>query len=544
MRRLRAQAGQTAAELMGMLLIVAVIIGALATSPIPGAISCGVRGAVDTIGGGSGVDCGGGDDAGAEDAPDADGDGASDADERARGTDPNRADSDGDGVTDGEEARRGTDPLEDDSDGDGVPDADEIAAGTDPRSADSDRDGLSDLEESELGTDPRNADSDGDGVRDGQELEQDSDPFSRDTDGDGKDDGEDGDPLKYSGGVDDAIKGAVCGDSGALFCPDEDDPSRATTEYILGQVLSSLVAVGDIRDGVDALLRGKLGDAFWSAVGVVPAVGDAAKIGKKVRDVITKFPARKAEALGLIYKLFPDGKLRRVALDAATDGGASALRGSGLSDEAIEQLAKKGNDLRKLADNARLGSRTLDPAEAKAIDDAVARHWPNGPRSEAVGVETALAELRRDPGIRILHTGRPGPGKPVNGPDIVAVDTRTGRPIVVEAKNTDGGKPLSRTRLRSTAGGKRVTQTEPEWLTRNPDRYLKQLRASSDPADHEAADALEDIIAGAPYDVKVVGSRPAGRGGYGTHVDQAVEEIKRGGQVGNVDIVDVQRPPP
>jgi hypothetical protein len=212
-----------------------------------------------------------------------------------------------------------------------------------------------------------------------------------------------------------------------------------------------VLVVGDIRDGVDALLGGRWGDAFWSAVGFVPAVGDAAKIGKKVRDAIAKFPGRKAEALALIYKLFPSGKLRNAALDAATDGGASALRNGGLSDDAIEQLARKGNDLRRLADNARLGARTLDRAEAKAIDDAVATHWPRGPRSEAVGVETALAELRKDPNIEILHTGRPGPGKPVNGPDIVAVDRSTGRTIVVEAKNTDGGKPLSRTRLRSTA---------------------------------------------------------------------------------------------
>ena len=544
--RLRSELGQTAAELVGMLLLVAVIIGGLATSSIPGTVACGVRSAVDTIAGGSGSECGAADsDAGAAESPDADGDGVSDADERERGTDPRSADTDRDGVNDGEEARRGSDPTNADPDGDGLPDGDEIAAGTDPRSADTDRDGLSDREEAELGTNAHSGDTDGDGVSDGRELGQDSDPFSRDTDGDGKDDGEDGDPLKYSGGVDDAVKGAVCGDSGALFCPDDDDPSRATTEYILGQVLTGLLAVGDIRDGVDALLSGQFGDAFWSAVGIVPAVGDAAKIGKKVRDVITKFPARKAEALGLIYKLFPDGKLRRAALDAATDGGASALRNSGLSDDAIEQLAKKGNDLRKLADNARLGARTLDPTEAKAIDDAVAKHWPAGSRSEAYGVETALAELKRNPNIEILHTGRPGPGKPVNGPDVVAVDTTTGRTIIVEAKNTDGAKPLSRTRLRSTAGGKRVTQTEPAWLRENPERYLKKLRESPDPGDQDAAAALERIVRdGTPYDVVVVGSRPNGSGGYGTHVDQAVDEIKKDGQVGEVTIVDVQRPPP
>jgi hypothetical protein len=497
MRRVRAQSGQTAAELLGILLIVALVIGAIASSPVASAIACGARSAVDSIAGGH-LGC----------------------------------------------AKAGSAAATHDADADGITDADERAAGTDPSNADSDGDGLSDSEEAELGTDPLKGDSDGDGLSDNDELERDSDPFNPDTDGDGDKDGEDDDPLKYSGNAGDAIKGAVCGDSSALFCPDDDDPSRATTEYMLGQILSGLVAVGDIRDGVDALLNGRWGDAFWSAVGFVPAVGDAAKIGKKIRDVLRKFPGRKAEALGLIFKLFPDGKLRRVALDAATDGGASALRNSGLSDDAIEQLAKKGNDLKKLSQNAKLGARKLDPTESKAIDDAVAKHWPNGPRSEAVGVETALAELRKNPNIEILHTGRPGPGKPVNGPDIVAVDRSTGRTIIVEAKNTDGAKPLSRARLRSTAGGQHVTQTSPDWLTRNPERYLKKLRESPDPGDQDAADALQRIIDGEPYDVKVVGSRPEGSGGYGTHVDQAVDEIKAGGQVSDVEIIDVQRPPP
>jgi hypothetical protein len=542
MGRARSQRGQTAAELMGVLLIVALIIAALAASSAPAQISCGVRHAIGKIAGATGAACG--DEGAGASGRDSDGDGVSDADERAAGTDPDKADTDGDGVSDGEEAKRGTDPASADTDGDGLSDADEIAAGTDPLLGDSDDDGLSDHEELELGSDPRKADTDGDGVPDGQELEQDSDPFNPDTDGDGENDGEDGDPLKYDGNAGDAVKGAVCGDSTVLFCPDEDDPSRASAQYILGQILSGLVAVGDIRDGVDALLHGKFGDAFWAAVGIVPAVGDATKIGKKLHDVLTKFPTRKAEALGLVYKLFPDGPLRRAALDAATDGGASALRNSGLTDDAIEQLARKGNDLKKLSESAKLGSRTLDPAEAKAIDDAVALHWPPGSRSEAYGVETALAELQKNPNIRILHTGRPGPGKPPNGPDIVAVDTSTGRTIVVEAKNTDGRKPLSGYRLRSQAAGKPVTQTTPAWLRDNPERYLKKLRESPDPGDQDAAAALERIINdGESYDVKIVGSRPNGQGGYGTGVDKAVDDIKGGGQVGDVEIIDVQRPP-
>lgn len=505
MRRLRSEHGQAAVEYGGILAVLAIVFVALFATPLGDDVSCAAQRAVAQV-----LDA---------DAPACAGGG-------------------------GGERRAATGDEEKDTDGDGVPDAQEREAGTDPAKADSDGDGLSDREELELGTNPTAVDTDGDGALDGQELEADSDPFATDTDGDGHPDGDDGDPLTYDGGVDDAIAGLVCGDSSALFCPDEDAGSRGTPEYILGQVASGLLAVGDVRDGLDALAHGKFGDAFWSAVGIVPAVGDAAKIGKKVRDVVKKFPGRRAEALGVLYKLFPDGKLRRVALDAATDGGYSALKSKGLGDDAIKRLAEKGNDLRRLADNARLGSRTLSTTEAKAIDDAVTRHWPSAAtRSEAYGVETALAELRRNPDIEILHTGRPGPGKPVNGPDIVAFDRSTGRTIVVEAKNTDGAKPLSHTRLRSTAGGQKVTQTSPDWLTRNPDRYLKKLRESPDPGDQEAARRLTRIVRrGEGYDVKIVGSRPNGKGGYGTHVDDAVGEIKAGGRVGDVEIIDVERP--
>jgi Flp pilus assembly pilin Flp len=505
MRRLRAENGQAVVEYGGILAVIAIVFLAIFATPLGDDISCTAQRAVAQVLGNEAPSCAGG--------------GA------------------------GERQGRPGDP-DTDTDGDGVPDADEREAGTDPAKADSDGDGLSDREELELGTNPTSVDTDGDGALDGQELEADSDPFATDTDGDGHADGDDGDPLTYDGGVDDAVAGLVCGDSSALFCPDEDAGSRGTPEFILGQVASGLLAVGDIRDGIDALARGRFGDAFWSAVGIVPAVGDAAKIGKKVRDLVKKFPGRRAEAMGVIFKLFPDGKLRQVALDAATDGGYSALRTQGLGDDAIKRLAEKGNDLRRLADDARLGGRTLSTTEAKAIDDAVARHWPSAAtRSEAYGVETALAELRRNPSIEILHTGRPGPGKPVNGPDIVACDRSTGRTIVVEAKNTDGGKPLSRTRLRSTADGRRVTQTSPEWLQRNPERYLKKLRESPDPGDREAARRLEDIIDDAdPYDVVIVGSRPSGKGGYGTRVDDAVGEIRAGGQVQDVQVIDVQRP--
>jgi len=331
-----------------------------------------------------------------------------------------------------------------------------------------------------------------------------------------------------------------------FFCPDDDDPVRATGEYLLGEILTGLVAVGDVRDAAGALIDGKLGDAFWAAVGIVPVAGDAVKIGRRARDVIARFPARRGQALGLLIKLFPNGSLKRQALDAATDGGYSALRNSGLSDEAVEQLARRGNDLRKLADTARVGERRLDATEARALEDAVTKHWPPASRAEGYGVESTLAELRRDPNIEVLYDGRPRGGTPTKGPDIVAVDRRTGRAIVIEAKGTEGPRSLNRTRLRSQVGeGGKLTQTSPEWLKTRPERFTGALRNSTDPRDRRTADLLDDIIDNdAPYDVKIVNSRPSGQGGYGTRVDDAVGEIRSGGQVQDVEIIDIVRPPP
>ena len=78
-----------------------------------------------------------------------------------------------------------------------------------------------------------------------------------------------------------------------------------------------------------------------------------------------------------------------------------------------------------------------------------------------------------------------------------------------------------------------------------PQRYLRELRNSPNANDRRTADLLEDIVDNrAPYDVKIFNSRPAGQGGYGSGVDGAVDDIRTGGQVQDVEIVDVQRPPP
>jgi hypothetical protein len=295
-RRFAVQTGQTAAEYLGALLILSVIIAAVATTDVGGRIKCGMGAMVESIGLGSeGESCGSIVTANVT-PEDSDGDGLSDEEERANGSNPFSADSDEDGIPDDLEAQYGTNPNEADSDGDGITDAEEIENGLNPSVADSDGDGLSDYDEIEAGTDPLNADSDGDGNQDG----------------------DDDDPLAYDAGLGQVVQGAACGDSTWWGCPDDDDPVRASLAYFTGQMLTGLLAVGDIRDFVAAILRGQWGNAAWAAVGVVPYAGDAAKIGKKLHELIAKFPGRRAELLRLIPKILPERTTPRPAAAGAS----------------------------------------------------------------------------------------------------------------------------------------------------------------------------------------------------------------------------------
>ncbi|MDA0162449.1 hypothetical protein OM076_19405 [Solirubrobacter ginsenosidimutans] len=538
----RQQRGQTAAEYMGILLLVAAIILAVTQVGLAGKLSCSLQGAVAQVTGGDDA-CG--DAQAAPASRDTDGDGVPDDVEQRNGTDPKNADSDGDGVSDGEEAKHGSDPANPDTDGDGVLDSEEIAAGTNPREADSDGDGIDDQEEIERGTNPRLADTDGDGLTDGAELDKGTDPFDKDSDGDGLTDGKDDDPTAYNAGVDDVAAGAICGDSDFWKCPDEDDPVRASIEYFSGQVLVGLFAVGDVRDLLAAISHGKWGDAAWSAAGIVPVAGDAAKIGKKVRDLIKRFPGRRAELLALIPKLVPES-LTDEALDAATDGAYTALKKTGLSDDAVKDLGK-ANDLRVVADNARISEKVLSDADATAIwnkakDKSV---WGNRSLGEALGVETAIKHLENTPGVDILLDGRPIANRAGHGPDIIAVDRNTGKLIIVEAKGTSNGRSkLGSFWLGSEVSGKKLPETSSEWVTRDAGkRYLDALKRSGDPKQQEAARLIDEVITeDAPYDAMVIMSRPKGKGGYREGVDDSVKAIKAGGQVENLDIIDVQRP--
>ena len=101
----------------------------------------------------------------------------SNEDEKAHGTDLNKADTDGDGISDADEVKNGTDPTKADTDGDDVKDGQEIKDGTNPNKADTDGDGLTDGEEKAHGTDPNKADTDGDGFSDKEEITAGTDPL-------------------------------------------------------------------------------------------------------------------------------------------------------------------------------------------------------------------------------------------------------------------------------------------------------------------------------------------------------------------------------
>jgi hypothetical protein len=199
---LRAEGGQTAAEFLGVMLVVAAIVGVIAASDVDGQIADGVSDEVCRVLKDDG-DCGK-DDSKSARGPDQDGDGLSDREERRRGTLPGKADSDSDGLFDHEEVERRTDPRESDSDGDGLSDGREVSSGPnggeefDPLKADEDNDGLNDAQELAAGTPPGEADGDTDGyggrtdgLTDREEvLRHGTDPEAIDTDGDGEGDGD------------------------------------------------------------------------------------------------------------------------------------------------------------------------------------------------------------------------------------------------------------------------------------------------------------------------------------------------------------------
>jgi Mg-chelatase subunit ChlD len=251
-------------------------------------------------------------------------------------------DSDNDGIPDSLEkngVRIGngqyitTDPNNPDSDGDLLLDGDELVLQSygenqyatmvsDPNKADSDFDGLVDSEEMEFATDPFDNDSDGDSLKDATEVWEGFDPLNRNPDQDSYPDAEElangTDPFLYDATAwefgQNVLLGALWGDGGktAVNWGILSETTYNSMAYLSGQILSGLVAIGDIRDAVGNIFNGDPWGVVLSLVGVVPLVGDAAKIAAEIMTFAKRTSQNFDKA---IY--FVDSLLRKIDESAA-----------------------------------------------------------------------------------------------------------------------------------------------------------------------------------------------------------------------------------
>lgn len=230
-----------------------------------------------------------------------------------------------------------------------------IALASDPRQVDTDTDGLDDFTESELGSSARKLDSDSDDLFDGDEEEQNTSLTVRDSDDDGyEDDYEvahlaDGfDPLsptevqsKWSYLRDFSV-GATCGDFFGICQLD-------SIAWLAGSLVSGFVVYGDVRDAVSSLFRGDVVGIAFAVGGAIPLVGDAVKSAEAVIKFIRRVGANTLKgraAIRFAMSLKLPSSVKAQIVEEAADG-LDAIRRSGISDEAIERLAKR-TDFREL----------------------------------------------------------------------------------------------------------------------------------------------------------------------------------------------------
>lgn len=326
-------------------------------------------------------------------------------------------DSDGDGIPDfvelyglkpnGEPIN--TNPYDADTDGDGIEDnielnftADSIVypltkelyeisihPSSDPTKIDSDDDGITDDEEELYCTNPMNADTDGDGLEDGLELINWFDPLNANPDGDTYNDYEEynneTDPYTYNLTAEEWAEqfseGVIKGD----FI---EDP---TVPQLLGQIAGSIApgigTVADIRDTIANVAHGHWFMAALSAIGVVPAAGDAIKSSSKAVNFITKNIDKTDEIVDLIIsvsKKFPDDFAKLIPASSLDEIAEAFKKNNTMSHKTYDEIAsifkKAGKKLPTLAD---------DFPEAKKVASN-ADVWNKLPRDRGVTIDDLL----------------------------------------------------------------------------------------------------------------------------------------------------------
>ncbi|MCL2053030.1 MAG: cellulose binding domain-containing protein [Oscillospiraceae bacterium] len=182
-----------------------------------------------------------------------------------------------------------SDPTLGDSDGDGLDDELELAIGTNPFSSDSDGDGLSDGLEFEIGFDPLDTNPDGDWYSDKREYENGTCPFTYDF--------ASGEWAAYF------VEGLIIGD----FSPNNNTP------VLLGTIIRGIIPIlgvgADVTDTLANLTQGQLIGAGFSAIGVIPLAGDAAKAAGDLGKYVFKNAGDAPKIVGAVVdvsKEFPD----------------------------------------------------------------------------------------------------------------------------------------------------------------------------------------------------------------------------------------------
>jgi hypothetical protein len=249
-----------------------------------------------------------------------------------------------------------------DRDGDSLSDEFEFenqAEGYNPALCDSDGDGLTDSEEYDAGTKPNNVDSDSDGLLD-TELHNGMNPNLGDTDGDKRSDAYEWNNLhegfhpnyvepqkthvelkaRLREGAERATIAGLCGDG----CPAE------TVEEVLGViVVSSLPVAGTAADLRDVFINAYRLDGqgvFFSAIGIVPVVGDTAKGVKTVQKFVRANPEKAVELAQRTSKIDQLALGFRARLIKATLPEGFDFRF--ISDSFVVQLAKRGTRFKTL----------------------------------------------------------------------------------------------------------------------------------------------------------------------------------------------------
>lgn len=313
-----------------------------------------------------------------------------------------------------------SDPYDADTDGDSLEDGVEVgqlamagmlglasndsSAGyivrSSPRSWDGDDDGLGDLEELELGYNALDHDQDFDDVDDGEEVTWGTSPRDHDSDGDGFPDGFEIDavdrgfhPSEWDQHVsewvwlEDISQGLICGD----FCPGD------SVGWLIGSLISGYLILGDIRDIVAGSINGQWVTVSFTAVGLIPAVGDVARTINVVKKFLLRVtdPGVRKAALDAISPGLDDLEGLRL-LDEVAPGLKATLVAEGATPAGIRFLMDTiGIDhLKALANYAyRVAPTKADPGVAVRIIDEP-RFWLTGRAGEKHVIEELWGEVQ------------------------------------------------------------------------------------------------------------------------------------------------------